>query len=142
MFDYISVTQIKMYLRCPAQYYFRYVLGLKIPPAGALVLGRAVHAGLEHYFAGKLHTGEGPPVNRVLDVFDAAFEAERPEADWGEDDPGRAKDDGAALTLQLRWWQIFMRCQKLLFGRQSSGSGKSLLKTALKKLQEKSCLFY
>jgi len=97
MFDYISVTQIKMYLRCPAQYYFRYVLGLKVPPAGALVLGRAVHAGLEHYFAGKLHTGEGPPVNRVLDVFDAAFEAERPEADWGEDDPGRAKDDGAAL---------------------------------------------
>ncbi|MGB9887964.1 MAG: RecB family exonuclease, partial [Moorellales bacterium] len=95
--DHVSVTQIRMYLRCPAQYYFRYVLGLKIPPPGAAVLGRAVHKGLEHYFRAKLDRPEGAPLREVLEVFAAAFEAEAPEADWADDSPARAKDDGAAL---------------------------------------------
>lgn len=95
--DHVSVTQIRMYMRCPAQYYFRYVLGLKIPPPGATVLGRAVHKGLEFYFREKLDRPEGPPIGQVLEVYAAAFEAESPEADWRDDDPARAKDDGVAL---------------------------------------------
>ncbi len=103
--DHVSVTQIRMYLRCPAQYYFRYVLGLKVPPPGATVLGRAVHCGLEYCFREKLEKMEAPPVNRILDIYDAAFEAERPEADWKEEDPGKAKDDGAAL-LRLHYQEV------------------------------------
>lgn len=95
--DHVSVSQIRMYLRCPAQYYFRYVLGLKIPPPGAAVLGRAVHRGLEFYFREKLACPEGPPIGEVLEAFDAAFEAERQDADWRDDDPAKAKDDGVRL---------------------------------------------
>ncbi len=44
---HLSVTQLKMYLRCPLQHYFRYVCGLKIPLTGSLTLGWTVHGTLE-----------------------------------------------------------------------------------------------
>lgn len=31
---YLSFTQLSMFLRCPRQYEFRYIKGLKIPPSG------------------------------------------------------------------------------------------------------------
>jgi hypothetical protein len=36
----ISFTQLNAFLRCPRQYYFRYVLGLRTPPSGAMVQSR------------------------------------------------------------------------------------------------------
>ena len=33
---HLSVTQLKMYLRCPLQYKYRYIDGLKIPPTSSL----------------------------------------------------------------------------------------------------------
>lgn len=95
--DHISVSQIRMYLRCPAQYYFRYVENIKVPPSGPLVLGKAVHAGLEYYFWEKLFFGTEARPALVLDVYSDAFESERLDVLWGDEEPGKAKDEGAEL---------------------------------------------
>lgn len=56
--DHLSVSQVKMFQRCPVQWYFRYVEGLKIPPRSALICGSAAHAGLEDIYRSKMLTGE------------------------------------------------------------------------------------
>jgi CRISPR/Cas system-associated exonuclease Cas4 (RecB family) len=95
--DHISVSQIRMYLRCPAQYYFHYVENIKVPSSGPLVLGKAVHAALEYYFWEKIFIGTGAQLDDVLDVYSEAFEKERLDAVWGDEDPSKAKDEGAEL---------------------------------------------
>lgn len=94
--DHISVSQIKMYLHCPAQYYFHYVKGIQVPPKGSMVLGKAVHKALEYYFGHKLFLGKPASTKDVLDVFSDYFDKERIGAVWDEE-AGAAKDDGAGL---------------------------------------------
>lgn len=94
--DHISVSQIKMYLHCPAQYYFHYVKGIQVPPKGSMVLGKAVHKALEYYFGHKLFLGKEPPLGDVLDVFSDYFDREKIGAVWDEE-AGAAKDDGVGL---------------------------------------------
>lgn len=48
--DYLSASQIKMYLRCSKQYEYRYVKGLVMPPALPMLQGSAVHKGFEIYY--------------------------------------------------------------------------------------------
>lgn len=98
----ISPTLIRMYLRCPRQAEFRYVLGLKLPPSGAALKGTAAHRGAEEYVNVKLHTGEDLPVEAVRDIVADAFDQGRPEAVFAEDeDPGRLKD--AAVRSATAW---------------------------------------
>ena len=53
---HISVSQIKMFLRCPLQYKYRYIDNLKIPPTGSLLLGSSVHSSLEGNYRQKIET--------------------------------------------------------------------------------------
>ena len=100
-----------MFLRCPKQWEYRYVKGLKIPPSGAMVLGSAYHEGLAARFEYVIeHGGEQPKVELALDHFDMAFERIRgehlvneeeenlefDEVIWDED-PGYLKDIGIVL---------------------------------------------
>jgi len=39
----LSYTQLNMFLRCPRQYEYRYIHGLKVPPSGAMVQSRVWH---------------------------------------------------------------------------------------------------
>lgn len=95
--DHISVSQLRMYLRCPAQYYFNYVKDIKVPSSGPLVLGKAVHAALEYYFWEKIFIGTGAQSADVLDVYSEAFEKERLYAVWDDEDPSKTKDEGVEL---------------------------------------------
>jgi len=94
---HLSISQIRCYLRCPMEYYFRYIEGIPTPPNGSLALGRAVHKGIEHYFRQKLNTGEGPTLAEVLDAFATSFEQYSQEVDWGHENLGKSKDDGINL---------------------------------------------
>jgi len=44
---HFSVSQLKTFLRCPKQYEFKYVQGLRVPPSLLLNSGKAIHATLE-----------------------------------------------------------------------------------------------
>lgn len=69
----LSFTQVNMLLRCPAQYEFRYVRGLKIPPAGALIQGGAYHEALATNFLYKLRSQTDMEIADVLDAFSTAW---------------------------------------------------------------------
>jgi len=99
MRDFISVTQLKMYLRCSLQYKFRYIDGLKIPPTGSLLLGKSVHSALEGNYKQKIDTKQDLPTAQILDLFSDRWEKELKETVFEEDEkPGQVKDDGVKLV--------------------------------------------
>src|SRR5574340_580878 len=96
--SYLSFSQINMYLKCGIQYYYRYILGLKLPPAGVMILGSAAHKGLEHDYKQKIKTHENLPTDEVMDVFNDTFNKEKDNAVWQEgEEVGDMKDKTAAV---------------------------------------------
>jgi putative RecB family exonuclease len=94
-------------MRCPRQWEFRYIKGLKIPPNGVMVAGSAYHAALKATFDNKISKGELLPERSVLDAFDTYWnsntqgsfrdndeeeEFEKAQIDWGDTTPGQLKD--------------------------------------------------
>jgi len=95
---HISVTQMKMYLRCPLQYKFRYIDGLKIPPVSALTLGKSIHSALEGNYKQKIDSKQDLPTEQVLDLFSDKWEKGAKETVFEEGEkPGEVKDDGIKL---------------------------------------------
>lgn len=100
----ISNTQIAMFMRCPRQWEFRYVKGLKIPPKGIMVQGSAYHGALKENFTYKVRNGIDLDVKSVLDAYDTTWrksvdEGKRlGELDWEGEDPGKIKDQGIKLV--------------------------------------------
>lgn len=98
---YLSVSQIRTYLRCPAQYEFRYVHGLKSPATSSFLLGSSFHAAIEAANKAKMENGEILSTDDVLDAYSQAWERrlEQEEIEWEEgEDPGKTKDRGAEMT--------------------------------------------
>ena len=105
MLDHVSHSQIEMYLRCPRQWFYRYVEGLKIPPSGSLILGGSYHKALEGNFKQKITSRTDLPVSDCLDIFSDAWNTrikETESIDWQEEKPGDIKDMGVALVKTYR----------------------------------------
>jgi putative RecB family exonuclease len=115
MKNHISVTQIKMFLRCPLQYKFRYIDGIKMPPAGAMVLGRSVHKGIEENYKQKKDSKIDLPLNKVLEIFSDSFDRAQKEEEinWEEDTPAQIKDTGIEL-LKVYQKDIAYKIQPVL----------------------------
>jgi ATP-dependent helicase/DNAse subunit B len=75
--QHLSVTSLRTFMRCALQYYWRYCKGLKIPPVGAIVLGKSVHKGLEENFRHKQQTKKDLSLPKVLEAYAAFFEQEK-----------------------------------------------------------------
>lgn len=91
---HISASQIGMYLRCPKQYEFRYIKGLKRPPNLSLVVGSSVHKSIELNYETKFTKKKPIERDAALDAFSMTFEEMHKEADFDGEDPGKAKDRG------------------------------------------------
>ena len=65
---HLSWSQIRMLMRCPKQWEYRYVKGVVRPPGVALVVGAGTHRGVEVNMRNKLDEGEPMPLSSVLDV--------------------------------------------------------------------------
>lgn len=96
--SYISPSQINTYLRCPAQYFFSYVQGIKIPPKSAMTKGKAVHSGIEYNYKQKIESREDLKVSEILEYTAAEFEKLAEETDWQGVDKGKEKDSTIDLT--------------------------------------------
>jgi len=95
---HLSVTQLKMYLRCPLQYFFRYTCDLKIPPTGSLTLGRAIHETLHDNYHQKIQSHRDLPISDVTDIYSNHWEQEAREALFGDGEkPGKLKDQGVQM---------------------------------------------
>jgi len=93
---HLSFTQVRMYLRCGRQFWYRYVKGLILPPSGAAVVGRSVHRALEHDLTTALLSGSHEPADVLEDVYAEEFKLQREAADWSRDreTPERAFETG------------------------------------------------
>lgn len=101
--DHVSHSQIYMWVRCPRQWEFRYVKGLKSPPSGALIEGGCYHKALETNFRQKIISFNDMPVDECLDVFSDEWEnrlSEEELVDWGGKPPGFHKDEGISLVTE------------------------------------------
>ncbi len=106
MTRHYSPSQINQYLRCNAQWYFRYVEGLKKPPASALVQGSSFHDALDVNFSQKVETKKDLEIDVVQDAAAEAFEKRAPEIEWDSDEKsegiekvkGRMKDETVGLV--------------------------------------------
>jgi len=97
----LSVTQLNMSSRCARQFQFRYMEGLRVPPAGVMLMGTAGHKAIEHNLVGIM--AEMPPtIEEVMDSYSDAF-AEAVDGageftlDEG-DNIGSIKDAGAGMV--------------------------------------------
>lgn len=101
--DHVSQSQVDMWQRCPKQWEYRYVHGLKVPPSGALVEGRCYHETLEHNFRQKMGSQEDLPIEECLDMFSTAWDATLLEEEliiWERLDSGATKDEGIGLVRE------------------------------------------
>ena len=49
--QHLSISSIQTYIRCPTQFFFRYILGVRESHrAGALAFGSAIHAALAYFY--------------------------------------------------------------------------------------------
>jgi CRISPR/Cas system-associated exonuclease Cas4 (RecB family) len=91
-------SEVNTYLKCGKMWEFRYALGIKIPPRSAFTVGSAVDRAVSVNLEQKIHSGEDLSAEEVLDQFSTEFDERSYETDWKDDDPGKQKDIGAALT--------------------------------------------
>jgi len=99
--DHVSHSQTDMWQKCPRQWEYRYVHGLKIPPSGALIEGRCYHETLEHNFKQKISTQVDLPVDDCLDIFSTVWDAvimEEEVIKWEGRGPGFLKGEGIGLV--------------------------------------------
>lgn len=87
-------SSIGMFLKCPRQYMYRYLMNLVLPPKSALTLGRAVDSAVTHNFTQKIETEKDLKVTDVLDVYSSTFDKEAKDTEWEGEDPGEQKDLG------------------------------------------------
>ena len=64
--QHFSPSQIKLARKCLEQFRQRYVLGIRTPPAAALVWGTADHKAQERNYAQKIESLEDLPMEMVL----------------------------------------------------------------------------
>jgi putative RecB family exonuclease len=98
---YLSFTQLSMFLRCPLQYCFRYMEGLKIPPSGAMVQSRVWHETLENNYRQKICSDTDLPLSNMQEYFAARFDEAfgREEVKFEEsENPGSLKDQGVSIV--------------------------------------------
>jgi RecB family exonuclease len=89
-------TQVEMYHnKCPLQFYFRHILGLKEPPRGAMYVGIAFHHGVEVNLKQKVESQVDLPVEQVraetADQWEQLLRRQKPELQEDEK-PGELKD--------------------------------------------------
>lgn len=101
---HLSHSSISTYLRCPRQWAYAYLEGLKKPPAAALIKGKAVDDGLSFNLRQKVDSREDLPMDDVLHVTESAFRDEvdkqggRDEVNWEGASFASALDSAIGMT--------------------------------------------
>ena len=99
--DVLSPSQVRCFMDCQMRWWFKYALKYADPPTGKMALGRAVHAALTQNFAQKVETQEDLPVTGVAALFRDAWEREREQTEFRDDeDPAELGVCGEALVLK------------------------------------------
>lgn len=100
--EYLSVSQVRSYQRCPQQYAFKYIDGIPETYGSSLLVGKAFHYAIEAANRAKYELGETMTTDEVKDTFSAAYEGEKATIEFEKDeDPGSLKDRGLEITSKF-----------------------------------------
>lgn len=105
MSQWLSASQLGMFLKCPRQWAFRYIEKLIIPPNGAMKQGNAIHKAVEKNYVQKMDTRTDLPESDLTDFFATEFEQqlEAEEVKLDEDETkGGLLDQGVQLVRVFR----------------------------------------
>lgn len=92
---YLSVSQMNLVLKCPHQFYLRYIEQLPQKTSVRPFQGIQVHKAVETVLGKRLETGVLPSLEMAQDVFSDTFEDQKKLIeDWEGEDPGQVKDTG------------------------------------------------
>lgn len=98
---HLSFTQLNMFLRCPRQYEFRYIRGIKAPPSGAMVQSRVWHQTVERNYRQKIESDRDLALGEMQEFFAAQFDAALGSEEIAfepDEKPGKLKDQGTAIV--------------------------------------------
>jgi CRISPR/Cas system-associated exonuclease Cas4 (RecB family) len=99
----ISFSQINMYLKCGLQYFYRYRMGLKLPPSGALAFGISFEKPVDHNYKEKIITGADEPASTLTDLFVDEWRKQKERADFDENEkPEEMEKTGIKLVDVFR----------------------------------------
>lgn len=90
-------SSIAMFLKCPRQYMYRYMMNMVMPPKAALTLGRAFDKGVNANLIQKITTRKDAPLELLVDTFSDEFEKESKTTIWEDEKPGDQKDLGVKM---------------------------------------------
>lgn len=96
--DYLSVSSLNLFTRCPMAWKLRYIDKVSEPPSGKMTRGGAAGAALAQHYGTQIETGAGLSLADLLDEYCAEFDGrcDREDVVWGTDSAGALKDSGAA----------------------------------------------
>lgn len=100
--EYLSVSSLNLFSRCPEAWKRRYIDHETERPNGKMLLGGAAGAALNQHYGYQLERGEGLSTEELLDEYCGEWDDRtgREEVEWGTDSEGALKDSGAeALRL-------------------------------------------
>lgn len=106
----LSSSQIDMYRKCPRQWAFRYIEGLRVPPSGAMKLSGVGHTVIEYNYKKKVTTHKDLSESDLGELYEETWkqELDREEVKWAEDDEGEkekpeaVRDAGIAAVKKFR----------------------------------------
>jgi hypothetical protein len=90
-----------MFLRCPRQYEFRYIKGIKVPPSGAMVQSRVWHQTVERNYKQKIESDSDLPLGEMQEYFAARLDESLTSEEIAleaHEKPGKLKDQGTAIV--------------------------------------------
>lgn len=93
--DYLSASQISMYLRCGMQYWFRYIEGISRPPGIAALQGTALHETNEQYYNDVIKNKAPFTPRQAAEFAMFSFEQEVDEKGYAVND--KTKDETAVI---------------------------------------------
>ncbi len=93
-----SQSQINMFAGCQAQWMFRYVEGLKMPPSGPMLFGNVFDDALSKQYEQKIESERDLSVADVTDLFSTDFDARQGDVEWYDIDPADIREKGQELT--------------------------------------------
>lgn len=107
----INYSALDMYLRCPAQFKFRYIDGKKSPPSIAMTEGTSHHKAAEEDNKSKKEKGKQLKPSQMVEIFASTWEEELKKAvkeadelktslDWQEDDNDSVLNRGKVLQTK------------------------------------------
>lgn len=100
--EHFSFSQLNTYFRCPKQYEYSYVKGIKMPPNLPMSSGKAIHETFELNSKHKMSKKEDMPIDSMLDAAATAHDKYMADVDDTPKNKGEDKDANIAIAGYYR----------------------------------------